>query len=180
VASWLRAGIFASGAGFDFSVGTAGNPNATKHEGPQFYRGKELVRELPGAPITSPVYAREACGFIESQKENPWFLYVAFNAVHHPNVASESVLARFPDLKKRERDYAAVLAEADDAIGTAMEKLRALGLEENTLIFCISDNGDSSPYANPIETHPHPSAVVHQRLRRRRREETEHHLHPRR
>lgn len=133
--------------GFDFSVGSVGNLGG---EGVKtgFYRGTERLPKLDGAPVTSPLYAREACGFIERSQAGPWFLCLAFNAVHNPNVASEAVLARFPELKRRERDYAASLAEADNAIGTVLAKLRSLGLEENTLIFCISDNGDSSPYAN--------------------------------
>lgn len=133
--------------GFDFSLGSVGNLGG-EGEKTGFYRGTDRMPKLEGAPITSPVYAREACGFIERSKEQPWFLCLAFNAVHNPNVASESVLARFPQLKRHERDYAASIAEADDAIGTVLGKLRSLGLEENTLIFCISDNGDSSPFAN--------------------------------
>lgn len=133
--------------GFDFSLGSVGNLGG-EGEKTGFFRGTELMPKLEGAPITSPVYAHEACGFIERSKEQPWFLCLAFNAVHNPNVASESVLARFPQLKRRERDYAASIAEVDDAIGTVLAKLRSLGLEENTLIFCLSDNGDSSPYAN--------------------------------
>src|SRR4051812_5782731 len=74
--------------GFDYSMGSVGNLGEGK--GPSFYRGKELLQELPGAPVTSPVYAREACGFIEREKEKPWFLYLPFNAVHAPHVASES------------------------------------------------------------------------------------------
>ncbi len=129
--------------GFDFSVGSVGNLGEAG-----FYRGTERLESLPGAPITSPVYAKEACGFIDRSKETHFFLYLSFNAVHNPNVASEEVLARFPDLSRHERNYAANLAEADDAIGTVMEKLRTLGLEENTLVFCMSDNGGSSPHAN--------------------------------
>jgi arylsulfatase A-like enzyme len=34
------------------------------------------------------------------------------------------------------------------SIGTVLAKLRTLGLEDNTLISCISDNGDSSPFAS--------------------------------
>lgn len=129
--------------GFDFSIGSAGNLG---EEG--FFKGAELLPDLPGAPITSPEYAREACDFIGRSKDQPFFLYLAFNAVHNPNVAGESVRARFFHLAKRELDYAASLAEADDSIGRVMETLRELGLEENTLVFCISDNGGSSPSAN--------------------------------
>ncbi len=131
--------------GFDFSVGTVGNLGEGK--GPSFYRGKELLQELPGAPITSPVYAREAVAFIEQNKQQPWFLHLSFNAVHSPHVASEAWLAKFKNLPKRAAQYAALTAEADEAIGTVMSKLRDLKLEENTLIFLISDNGGASPQA---------------------------------
>lgn len=131
--------------GFDFSMGTVGNLGEGK--GPSFYRGKELLPELAGAPITTPVYAREALGFIETNKDKPFFLYLSFNAVHTPHVASEKWLAKFKDLPRRDAQYAALAAEADEAIGTVMTKLRELKIEENTLVFCISDNGGAAPQA---------------------------------
>ncbi len=131
--------------GFDFSVGTVGNLG--EGGGPSFYRGKELLKDLPGAPITSPVYAREAVGFIEANKTQPWFLHLSFNAVHSPVVASPHWLEKFKHLDKREQAYAALAAEADEAVGTVMAKLRELKQEENTLIFLISDNGGASPQA---------------------------------
>jgi arylsulfatase A-like enzyme len=131
--------------GFDFAVGSVGNLGEGK--GPAFYRGRELLSELPGAPITSPVYARESLGFIAANREKPWFLYLAFNAVHAPHVASQPWLDRFQHLPKRDQQYAALVAEADDAVGTVLAQLRQLGLEENTLIFLISDNGGASANA---------------------------------
>ncbi len=152
--------------GFDFSVGTVGNLG--EGGGPSFYRGKELLKELPGAPITSPVFAREAVGFIEASSRaerdslpkaarragaeapgngQPWFLHLSFNAVHSPVVASPHWLEKFKHLDKRQQGYAALAAEADEAVGTVMAKLRELKLEENTLIFFISDNGGASAQA---------------------------------
>ncbi|WP_395752649.1 sulfatase-like hydrolase/transferase [Prosthecobacter sp.] len=125
--------------GFDFAVGTVGNLGEGK--GPAFYRGKELVEEMAGAPVTSPVFARESAGFLEANREKPWFLFMSFNAVHAPHVASEKWLEKFKDLPKHDAAYAALAAEADEAIGTVMAKLRELKQEENTLIFLISDNG---------------------------------------
>lgn len=122
--------------GFDDAVGTVGNLNEAG-----FYRGKELVDDLPGAPVTSPLFAREASSFIDKHRAEPWFLAVTFNAVHTPHVASEKWMERFKERPKREQAYAANIAEADEAIGAIMAKLRDRGLEENTLVFCISDNG---------------------------------------
>lgn len=130
--------------GFDFAVGTVGNLGEGK--GPAFYRNKEMLSALPGAPITSPVYAQESLTFIESNRDKPWLLYLSFNAVHAPHVASPVWLEKFKHLPKHDQQYAALCAEADEAIGTVMAKLRALRQEENTLIFLISDNGGA--YAN--------------------------------
>jgi len=128
--------------GFDFAVGTVGNLGEGK--GPAFYRGKELLKELPGAPITSPVFARESVSFIEQNQNKPWFLYLPFNAVHSPHVASAPWLEKFKHLDRRLQNYAANLAEADEAIGAVLTKLRELEQEDNTLIFLISDNGGAS------------------------------------
>lgn len=131
--------------GFDFSMGTVGNLG--EGSGPSYYRGKELLRELEGAPITSPVYASESVKFIESNQGRPWMLLTSFNAVHTPHVASEKWLEKFKHLPKRDAGYAALAAEADEAVGTVMTKLRELKQEENTLIFLISDNGGAAPQA---------------------------------
>jgi arylsulfatase A-like enzyme len=128
--------------GFDFAMGTTGNLGEGK--GPAFYRGMEFLPELEGAPVTSPVYAREACQWVEGSRDKPFFLLLSFNAVHAPNVASPKWLEKFATLPKRECAYAAMIAEADECIGTVMNKLRDLNLEENTLVFCLSDNGGSN------------------------------------
>ncbi len=131
------------GRGFDESFGTVGNLG----EKGGFFRGKEFIPDPQGAPVTSPIFAREASGFIERNRDRPWFAYVPFNAVHSPVVASEHVLARFASLPKREQAYAALISEMDDAVGTLLTKLRELKLEEDTLVFVISDNGGASPQA---------------------------------
>ncbi len=109
-----------------------------------------MLKELDGAPVTSPVFAREACGFIDANKEKPFILYLSFNAVHTPHVASPQWMEKFKHLDKRLQGYAALIGEADEAIGTVMVKLRDLKLEENTLVFCISDNGGASKEAEQM------------------------------
>jgi len=134
-----------SARGFDESFGSRGNLDEPTGF---FYRGSGRVPAPEGAPITSPIFAREAVAFIERHRTRPWFLYLAFNAVHSPVVASAPVMRRFAHLPPREQAYAALLSEADDAIGTVMARLRELSLEENTLVFCLSDNGGASPLAD--------------------------------
>lgn len=130
--------------GFDFALGSVGNLGEGK--GPSFYRARELVKDLPGAPITSPVYAQGAVNFLDLYHARQWFLLMSFNAVHSPHVASEKWLEKFKHLPKHDAAYAALAAEADEAIGNVMAKLREMKQEENTLIFLLSDNG--SAYQN--------------------------------
>ena len=125
--------------GFDFATGSLGNLGEGK--GPSFFRGAAKLEAFDGAPVTSPVYARESAGFIEANKDRPWFLFLSFNAVHSPHVASAKWLEKFKHLDRRMQEYAALIAEADEAVGTVMAKVRALGQEESTLVFLISDNG---------------------------------------
>ncbi len=88
------------------------------------------------------VLGNEAAAFIHRNKEQPWFLYVPFNAPHTPQQATKVLLARFAHIAdETRRNYAAMLAGLDDAVGTVLAQLRADGLEENTLIVFLSDNG---------------------------------------
>ena len=56
-------------------------------------RGTEPVKELD---YTTDAFGREAVAFIERHKAEPWFLYLAFNAVHTPMHATDDRLAKFP------------------------------------------------------------------------------------
>lgn len=91
---------------------------------------------------TTEAFAREAVNFIERNRSRPWFVYLAFNAVHGPLEATEKYLQRFSHLTDaRRRTYAAMQSAMDDAVGTVLARIRERGLEENTLIVFFSDNG---------------------------------------
>jgi len=86
--------------------------------------------------------ADRAVDFVHRQRSSPFFLYLAFNAVHTPMHATTKYLARLTNIAdERRRTYAAMMSAMDDAIGRTMAALREEGLEENTLIFFFSDNG---------------------------------------
>jgi arylsulfatase A-like enzyme len=85
---------------------------------------------------------REAVGFIERHKSEPFFLYVPFNAVHQPQEAPKKYLDRFAGEKDEKRRYLlAMLSAEDDGVGRILETLRKNGLEENTIVWFFSDNG---------------------------------------
>ena len=110
-------------------------------------------------PVDEPEYltdafAREATAFIGRHQSHPFFLYTAFNAPHTPFQATEKYLTRFPDIKdERRRVYAAMVSALDDAVGAILSKLRQAGLERDTLVVFLSDNGCAT-YTNACTNDP--------------------------
>ncbi len=89
--------------------------------------------------------AQEACDYMESHQEEPFFLYLPFSAPHTPLQAPKAYYDQFSHVKdKNKRVYYAMIKALDDAVGQIMQKLKALGLEENTLIMFASDNGGAT------------------------------------
>jgi len=102
-------------------------------------------------------FSDAAVDFIEMNKENPFFLFLSYNAPHTPMQATEAYLARFPDIKdEKRRTYAAMVSAVDDGVGRVLAKLEEFDLDDNTLVFFLSDNGGSSKNASlntPLRGH---------------------------
>ncbi|GJM61254.1 sulfatase family protein [Persicobacter diffluens] len=94
-----------------------------------------------------PRYFTDALGdetvdFIERNKENPFFIYLPFNAVHAPLEATEEYLAHFQHIENENRRKLCAMQFGMDAnVGKIMNKLEELQLRENTLVIFLSDNG---------------------------------------
>lgn len=87
-------------------------------------------------------FADRAVDFIKRQKSQPFFLYLAFNAVHLPLEVTQKYLDRFPNIAdEQRRKYAAMLSAMDDGIGRTLNALQHEGLDENTIVFFFNDNG---------------------------------------
>lgn len=84
------------------------------------------------------------------QKDNPFFLFLAYNAPHFPIQAPEEwldkVKQREPDLSQRRAKNVAFVEHMDDAIGRVLNGLESTGLSQNTLVIFSSDNGGSLPH----------------------------------
>jgi arylsulfatase A-like enzyme len=126
--------------GFDEFFGFLGGAHSYFPEaGSGVLRGKSPANEQ--AYLTD-AFAREAVSFVEHHREHPFFLYLAFNAVHTPMHATDARLTKFESIADpKRRTYAAMMSAMDDAIGAVLGKLRELDLEKNTLVFFVSDNG---------------------------------------
>jgi len=89
--------------------------------------------------------ATKANEFIKLQKNQPFFLYVAFNAVHTPMQATPEDLSHFPEIKNKKRKKLAGMTLAlDRAVGSIMDTLKEQGLDENTIVFFLNDNGGAT------------------------------------
>jgi arylsulfatase B len=94
------------------------------------------------AAYLTDAFTREALSFIDRRREEPFFLYVAYNAVHSPLQGADAYLKEFASIDDiQRRIFAAMLGNLDDGVGQILAKLRAAGLEDDTLVFFLSDNG---------------------------------------
>lgn len=140
--------------GFDyfygFMPGCIDYNTHTYREEPALYRNKELIQEDGWA---TDLVTDEALQFIEQQKENPFFLYLSYNAPHYGKCAEGNLLQsppEYPDLPATSKDnrevYSVMVKNMDDNIGRVLVKLAALNLMQNTIVIFLSDNGGSYAY----------------------------------
>ena len=132
--------------GFDEFFGFLGGAHSYVNPGDgenAILHGSEPVKD-PG--YLTEAFAREAAAFIEKKKDIPWFVYLPFNAVHAPLETLTKYDKQFTGISDpKRRKFAALLAALDASVGTVLTKVRELKLEEDTLIYFISDNGGPTP-----------------------------------
>ena len=101
------------------------------------YRNDEVVvKGVESWDSITGDYTREAIDYIEKNREQPFFLYLAHNMPHIPVGASEHFKGR-----SEYGPYGDTIEEIDWSTGQILEKLRELDIDKNTLIIFTSDNG---------------------------------------
>ncbi len=87
----------------------------------------------------------KAINYIKEHKDEPFFLYCPFSAPHVPFQAPVEYYCQYLHIEDEDkRVYYAMISALDDAIGDIHNTVKELGLEENTMIFLLSDNGGAS------------------------------------
>ena len=124
------------GQGFDTFIGFRDGSN------PYF----DAVLEKNGAPYPTEGYLTDvltdhAITFAEGHREEPFFLYLAYNAPHSPLEVPEAYIEPYRDLPEHTALIYAMMASVDENVGRLLEQLDELGLAENTLVLFTSDNG---------------------------------------
>ena len=89
--------------------------------------------------------------FIRRHKDEPFMLYVAYNAPHYPMHAPEKYMKRFSHLPWDRQVMAAMISAVDDGVGEIKNELIRQGIADNTIIYFQSDNGPSRESRNWLD-----------------------------
>lgn len=147
--------------GFDFFYGFNCQRHAHNHY-PRYMQKNDKqevlegnYRQLSGKQYSQDLFTREALGFIDENRDKPFFLYLPFAIPHLSIQVPDESLEWYKDKIKEEdythrgylkhpfprAGYAAMITHMDRDIGLIMDRINKLGLDDNTLIVFTSDNG---------------------------------------
>ena len=130
--------------GFDVNVAgkSWGSPSGGGYHSP--YKYPNLENKEKGEYLTDRLGV-EACKFIETNKDKPFFLYLTHYAVHTPIQAKPELKKKYQSKKPTERHknpaYAAMIESTDDSVGAVLATLDRLELADDTIVIFFSDNG---------------------------------------
>ena len=121
--------------GFDSYYGV---PHASGMRPCPLYRGEDKLEEdiLDILGELTSLYTSESIKFIESAKDQPFFLYLAHTFPHQPLAASANFAG-----KSKGGKYGDTVEEIDWSVGQIVDALDRAGVTDNTLIIFTSDNG---------------------------------------
>ncbi len=139
-----------NGQGFDYSFGHMGGciDNYSHYfywQGPNRHdlwrNGKEIWED---GVFFGDAMVREAKGFIEKNKDKPFFIYWAINFPHYPLQGKAKWRKRYEHLEAPRRMYNAFVSTMDEMIGEVLGRIDDLGLRKDTLVIFQSDHGHST------------------------------------
>jgi len=98
----------------------------------------------------------QAVKAIDANKNRPFFMYLAYNAVHTPLQAPKADFDALPQIQDhRLRVYAAMVRNLDRNVGRVLQALKDRGLDDNTLVIFTSDNGGAGYIGLPDINRPY-------------------------
>ena len=135
--------------GFDEFIGLRGgfihNYNHFFLHGNGFHDLYEGKKEIFAKDKYFPdLITERALRFVDENKDVPFLMVVAFNIPHYPEQADEKFDERYRDMKMPRQSYAKMISTTDDRMGRIMDRLDRHGLERNTIVVFMSDNGHST------------------------------------
>jgi arylsulfatase A-like enzyme len=142
--------------GFDFFHGFLGDmmdsyTTHRRHGNNYLRRNAEVIEPTGHATDLFSDWAVEYLRERAQTKDQPFFLFLAYNAPHFPIEPPAEwlakVKARAPQLDEKRAQNVAFVEHLDDRIGRVLAALKENGLEENTVVVFTADNGGSLPHA---------------------------------
>lgn len=111
-----------------------------QREGPHaIYRNCQEIEET--GYLTDRI-TEESIEFLKQNKDDPFFLWVSYNAPHSPFQCKQEEYDELAHIKDPvKRVYNAMILSLDESIGQLLKNIAELGLEENTMVIFMSDNG---------------------------------------
>lgn len=145
--------FYPTNRGFDQFYGFLGGGHdyfLAKPDGNEMQSPMECNYKVPGTItyLTDDI-GNEYADFIKRNKNNPFFLFASFNAPHSPMHALPDDLKLFSHIEDELRKtYCAMVYRLDQNVGKILKSLQQEGIEENTFVVFLSDNG--GPSIDPI------------------------------
>ena len=127
--------------GFDEMFGT-GNWGHPKSYYPDFF--KDSLMEDYTEEYLTDVLTDKAVNFIaDYEQEEPFMMSLWYYNVHSPHVGRKDLVEKFLEkgYEKREATYAAMVASMDQSVGKVRAALQQKGIDKNTVVLLISDQG---------------------------------------
>lgn len=129
--------------GFDINFAGCGAGRPDSYFRP--YRNIKNVGQGPKGEYLPERLTDEACDFLDKNKNKPIFLMMSYYNVHVPLHAKQELIEKYdkrqPDGQQNISKYGAMVTAVDLSIKAVLDKLKVLGIEDNTVVFFTSDNG---------------------------------------
>jgi len=109
--------------------------------------GDETIELDPDQTQFTTNFTNRTLNFIDKNKKNPFFIYLAHPMPHVPLFVSDKFKG-----KSEQGLYGDVIMEIDWSVGQILDKLQKEGLDKNTLVVVTSDNGPWLNYGNHAGT----------------------------
>lgn len=109
------------------------------------------IEDPSKAKYAFDVYCEKSLEFVKENKDNPFFLYLAYTPPHGAYVVPELGVYTEKDWSLSHKVYAGMITRVDSEIGKLMNLLKELNIDENTLVIFASDNGNTNGNAKDEE-----------------------------
>ena len=164
--------------GFDINKGGWSKGRPHRQDGANGYFSPYGIPTLEDGPVGEHLpdrLAEETIEFIDQERNQPFLAYLSFYEVHTPLMTTKEMEQKYRNKKEalgledrwgKEGDrrvrlvqshpvYAGMVEDMDRAVGRVMDKLESAGLDKNTIVFFVSDNGGlSTGSSHPTSIRP--------------------------